>query len=345
MNMLLRQCIAAAGFSLCLTACISTVDERVLVGSARLGAGTEDSELRESLVALEAGTGLFLGRALGGLQPGDDPDGNVSLSANVGGQRAEWVFPSRELVSATVTWRHIATGYGDLPLVYVAADTSDASPETRPLFVHCYGNGSNLYNNATVAALVALPHGDILQFEYPGYDHTATADATDLRRSRNFEIMIDALAADLNAQDVARPLVFWGHSLGGMVCADLAGRVAEADGLILEATAADAQAMVRAQTPAIARVFLRPVLTAELARYELVESLVDFEAPILVLGGGKDRILPVSLSREVRDRLAEAGHDVWYREFPGANHLSISTEMDFPETVSGFVVSLGLARP
>ena len=134
-----------------------------------------------------------------------------------------------------------------------------------------------------------------------------------------------------------RPLILWGHSLGGFVCTNLLSELEAVDGLVLETSVRNAKEVADIATPWFAKPFVRVVISEELAQFDNVAALAGRDLPILVLGAGEDKTLPVPLSRNLSGALEAAGHDVVYAEFENANHISIATEPDFPQTVRKFL--------
>ena len=63
---------------------------------------------------------------------------------------------------------------------------------------------------------------------------------------------------------------------------------------------------------------LRVTFDPALERYDIPAALSDVRAPILIIGAGRDRVLPVELSRE----LAVAIPRATYVELPEATHFS-----------------------
>lgn len=265
----------------------------------------------------EGRAGVYLGYLF------DEP-AELSLTFRANRESFVWLRSAEDFLPVSYQWRELSAPYGSLRTLYVeptSAGITGSTDSARPLIVHCYGNSSNLYNNATYTALTLLPLGDVLQFEYPGFDTARNND--EQRRIANFDAMLATLAEDLNQQAIERPLIFWGHSLGGLICAELAARVQQTDGLILEATGASAQSIVTSIAPKIAGPFLRFKLDPRLKSYSIPGALQDFTAPVLVLGATLDKTLPVKLARELYEILEHEGHNVIYEEFPQANHLSL----------------------
>lgn len=212
-----------------------------------------------------------------------------------------------------------------------AAQPNTAALASRPLVVHCAGNAGDRYNTGLSYATKALPWADVLVFDYPGYGDTpgpASAGA--------FEAVAKTITDHVTAISGERKLVFWGHSLGGFVCARLAASVPGADGLILETTAPNAAAVAKAWTPSYARMVVRTQVAPSLASYDVVGDAARVNGPVLVLGATKDATLPVALARKISDGLKSRNATVTYQEFPDARHFDVRYQAGFSDTVTNF---------
>ena len=277
-------------------------------------------------------------RKLAQFQPGIDkgayrlePDGNGSflLSRQNDTRNREALMPPPILLSngfigeggARIAW----TSYSR------PSPAANGTVRQRPLVVHCAGNGGDRYNSGFNYAVKALPWADVLVFDYPGYGDTPGPAS-----AATFEAAGSALTTHIAALAQDRKLVFWGHSLGSFVCSRLAALTAETDGLILETPALNAAAVARAWTPSFARPFVRPTVAPSLASYDVVTSSSQMKGPILVLGAGKDNVLPVRLARQVADGLKSSNANVIYQEFPQAQHMNIPDQPSFTATIANF---------
>ncbi|WP_366523817.1 alpha/beta fold hydrolase [uncultured Algimonas sp.] len=154
-------------------------------------------------------------------------------------------------------------------------------------------------------------------WDYPGYgDSSGVADVASVERAAA------ALVPLIEARAAGRPLVYWGHSLGGFVCSSLAARSARVDAVVLETTAPSVRAVAEAWTPG--GLPLRVTYDEALLAYDIPAALADVDAPVLILGGGRDRVLPVGLSRQLAAALPEAT----YLELPDATHFSTGFHPD-----------------
>lgn len=193
-----------------------------------------------------------------------------------------------------------------------------------PLILFCGGNMFRRRVNTFSAARKLTPFGDVLMFDYPGYGDTpGQADVAGFRAAG------EAVAAAARAQADAegRPLIAWGHSLGGPICAE-AARVTRADALVLEATTPNARAAVQQQA-GLMRPFLRIDIAPGLESINIPASLQGYPGRVVVLEAGKDDTLPPALSRALARDLAAQGVDVQRLVFPDAGHNDIGRQPDF----------------
>lgn len=180
-----------------------------------------------------------------------------------------------------------------------------------PLIVSCFGNASDRYEQGVDYVAKIAPYGQVLLWDYPGYgDSSGTASVQAVER------VASELVPLIQARAAGRPIIYWGHSLGGFVCSNLAAQTAVVGGIILETTAPSIRSVATAWTPS--SIPLRVTFDEDLLRYDIPAALVDVDAPILIIGAGRDRVLPVALSRELADALPNAA----YLEIPMATHFS-----------------------
>lgn len=232
----------------------------------------------------------------------------------------------------------IATPVGDMG--YRLARPGVAPAKDGPLFVHCGGNAFAIPNHGDLAAWTIIPHGDALLWDYPGYGLSAGEPS-----AAGLEAAARAVAeaAPRFRRRPDQPIVFIGHSLGGFVCGAMAAATPEADAMIFEASAANAQVAAGGAVPWGLRPFLRVTLAPELAAYDNVAALSGRrDLLVLVLAARRDRILPRSLSRDLAAELEAAGHAVTYAELPDATHFDIGFQPETPVIVAAFLKKQGL---
>jgi pimeloyl-ACP methyl ester carboxylesterase len=227
------------------------------------------------------------------------------------------VFPNFEdRLPANLT--HFFVSLGGERIAMTRAAGANSSTE-EPLIAYCGGQSGSRRSIGDYWVTKLLPWGEALLIDMPGYgDSTGRADlASLLAFQRDVPGYLDSLAT-------SRPLILWGHSLGGPVCAALASASREVDGVVLETTAPNLTEMMRAKKPW----FTPPGVQLELGKgleiYDIPAALKDFHGPIMVLAAGKDQVFPVKLEREVADALKVQGHNVLYLEYASADHMNSS---------------------
>ena len=95
----------------------------------------------------------------------------------------------------------------------------------------------------------------------------------------------------------AKRIVIFGQSLGAAVAADLAGRE-ECSAVILEAPFASIPAMAKAIYPWL------PIGPLIKTRYDVIEKVKKISAPLLIVHGDRDDIVPFEQGRRVFDAAA-----------------------------------------
>jgi pimeloyl-ACP methyl ester carboxylesterase len=206
----------------------------------------------------------------------------------------------------------------------IGATRIRSADPSRPLILFCGGNVFRRGSAGGYRAEVLAPFGDLLMFDYPGYGDTAGPD-----NFANFRAVGEVVADEARRQADAegRTLIVWGHSLGGIVCAEAAQRV-RADLLVLETTTPGARATVENQV-GLMRPFVRVTLAPALNAIDVPASLRGFPNKIVVIEAGKDDTLPPALSRALARRLETQGNTVERLAFPRAGHNDVGRQPDF----------------
>jgi len=152
----------------------------------------------------------------------------------------------------------------------------------------CHGNGGNVGDRAPHASLLAAAGFDVLLFDYRGYgrsrgrpgEHATYADARAARA---------ALLAH-GAVDPARVL-YLGESLGAAVALELALAHPPA-GLILQAPFTSIRDIARVHYAWIPRALVPDA-------YPSLDRIPRLRAPLLVLHGARDQIVPLMHGEEI----------------------------------------------
>jgi uncharacterized protein len=220
----------------------------------------------------------------------------------------------------------------------VALETSDglhlaawwlpAATADAPAVLVANGNGGHRGLRAQLARALRQAGLAVLLFDYRGYGGNPGAPseaglARDARAARAF--LVDTVGVP------AERLVYFGESLGAGVVSELAVAHPPA-GLVLRSPFTDLAAVGRAHYPFLpVRLLLRD-------RYPVARNVARVAAPVAVVYGGSDTIVPPAQSRAVADA-AQQLHAVV--EVPGAEHND-AVLLDGADVV-GAVVDLAAA--
>ncbi len=164
---------------------------------------------------------------------------------------------------------------------------------SRRLIVYFHGNGGNLSAWEPILSGIAKRGYSVIAADYRGYG-LSTGRPTERGLYRDADAILKHVSTIAPAP---AQVIYWGRSLGTPVAAYAATR-RPPDGLILEAGFPDARSLLRSSSPVLA--FLALFGTY---RFPTAELLSQVRAPILVLHGDADRIVPYHLGRALFDRI------------------------------------------
>lgn len=217
--------------------------------------------------------------------------------------------------------------------------------QPRPLIVFC---GGNMFRRAVTGPKIVellAPHGDVWIFDYPGYGDTAGSGRPD-----EFNALGGVMAARVDrAFAEGRPggLAFWGHSLGGTVCGDLAGRSATPSNIVLVATFQNFDQVVRAGATARAGplgVLVRPVLDGDLPTFDIARSLDGYGGTAVVVAARDDATVPYLASARLEQALRRQGVATRLIAIPTGNHSRIHETPGLLAQVREALDAAGLPR-
>jgi uncharacterized protein len=212
-------------------------------------------------------------------------------------QRRLIYFPTREVQSLD------ATGLTDVePVTFVTADGLGLSawfvpasgPSPRVTVLVFNGNAGNRSHRSPLAVALHRHALQVLLVDYRGYGGnpgtpTEKGLAADSRAARAF-------LAGRPDVDVSR-LVYFGESLGTAVAVDLAVEHPPA-ALVLRSPFTSMVDLGQLHYPFLpVRLLLRD-------HFETIDKIRRIRVPLLVVAGGRDRIVPVDNSRRVYDAAA-----------------------------------------
>ena len=150
----------------------------------------------------------------------------------------------------------------------------------------------------------------VFLFDYRGYGRSEGSPS-----ERGLYLDADGALAYIEARDDVRAdrIVYFGRSLGGAVAVDLASR-RPPHGLILESALPSVEFVARRAYPMVPSAFVRSIIRA---KYDALSKMGGILAPVLVLHGDRDDIMPLDAGR----RLFEAAREPkQFHVIPGAGH-------------------------
>jgi fermentation-respiration switch protein FrsA (DUF1100 family) len=200
-----------------------------------------------------------------------------------------------------------------------------------PAVLVCSGNGGDRSGRAALAVALNRMGLSVLLFDYRGY-------AGNPGRPSEDGLAADARAAQawLAAQPEVDPqrIAYFGESLGAAVAIGLAMERPPA-ALVLRSPFTSLADVAAVHYPWL------PARRLLLDRYPSIERIGSVTAPLLVIAGDRDEIVPESLSRRLYDA---AGEPKRYVVIPGAGHNDPDL-LDGPrmlDEIRGFLSPTGL---
>jgi uncharacterized protein len=173
----------------------------------------------------------------------------------------------------------------------------------------CHGNGGNVGDGTVHAELLSAAGFDVLVFDYRGYGRSSGRPGEE----GTYRDARAARAAMLRQPGVDDSRIFYlGESLGGAVALALALECPP-KGLILQSTFASVREMGRLHYP-----YLPAAVVPD--AYPSLRRIRDLDAPVLVLHGECDDVVPVSQGRALY-RAARGPKRM--HVFPGLGHSDL----------------------
>jgi len=189
----------------------------------------------------------------------------------------------------------------------------------RPTVLYLHGNAGNLANRSERVRKYSARGFGILMLSYRGYSGS-TGSPTERNNVADAKLAYEALRRDGIAPD---DIILYGESLGSGVAVQVAAEK-QVGGIVLDAPYTSIVDVAAGAYP-----FL-PVRPFMFDRYDTVGHLRGVKAPLLVVHGEDDDVIPVAMGRAV---YTAANGPKEIATFPGAghsdHHLHGSTEEIF----------------
>lgn len=179
-----------------------------------------------------------------------------------------------------------------------------AQAQRRGHVLLCHGNGGDIADRVAYARLLSMAGFDVLLFDYRGYGRSSGKPSVE-------GTYRDALAAHAELLKRAKDhsVFYLGESLGGAVALALALERPPA-GLILQSAFTSVRDMARLHYPYIPRAVVPDA-------YPSIALVRDLRAPLMVLHGERDDIVPASHAEALYDA---AGGPKRIHVFPRIGH-------------------------
>jgi len=176
----------------------------------------------------------------------------------------------------------------------------------RPTLLYFHGNAGNLANRSERVRKYTVRGIGVFMLSYRGYSGS-TGRPSERANVADAKLAYEALRKEGVAPE---DIILYGESLGSGIAVQLAAEK-PVGGLILDAPYTSIVDVAASAYP-----FL-PVRGFMFDRYETMRYLADVHAPLLVIHGEDDEIIPVAMGRAV---YAAANGPKELITFPGAGH-------------------------
>lgn len=180
----------------------------------------------------------------------------------------------------------------------------------RPVIAYFHGNGGNIGHRSGRLRGFAREGYGVLMLEYRGYgSNSGTPTETGLCAD-------GAAALEFLGEQGITPdqIVLYGESLGSGVAVTLSAQRRVA-GLILEAPFTSVAEVAQYHYPFV------PASALVRDRFDSLSKIGNVNAPILMLHGERDRVIPVRFGRELFDAALEP-KEFWFAQDAGHENLA-----------------------
>ncbi len=164
-----------------------------------------------------------------------------------------------------------------------------SNPASKQVLLWFHGNAENIGYDLDHLRELAQIGVNILAVDYRGYGRSGgSPDEAGVYRDADAAYDYLTEQRHFRAQDI----VIYGHSLGGAVAVNLASR-RPCGGLIVQSSFTSARAMAR-------RMFGIPLIEYVVkSRFDSLERIREVRAPILIVHGTRDTVVPFSMGQEL----------------------------------------------
>lgn len=209
-------------------------------------------------------------------------------------------------------------------------------PNAQATVLYFGGNGFVLEKNAqAVLDVYRAGNVDIVMFDHRGYG--ANRGRTSLAQLLADGVSLyDAVAVN---DEVSRPLIVHGHSLGSFVAGQLASE-RKLDGLILEASATTTEEWVKSMA-GMKRFLVRIKIEPELQGLGNLPHMAKLDEPTLFVVGANDETTKPALMRKLYDATALPSDQKTLLVVPARSHMDASQSPEFAAAFNTFQQQIG----
>lgn len=180
----------------------------------------------------------------------------------------------------------------------------------RPVLLYLHGARWNVAGSAPRIRRMHALGFDVLAVDYRGFGRSSPGLPSEASAYEDARVAWDWLAR----QHPDRPRYLFGHSLGGAVAIDLATRIEDEAGIIVEGTFTSIPDV--AGTMKWGWLPIGPLITQ---RFESIRKVGRVGAPLMVVHGGRDNLIPIDLGRRLYEAAGGRKHFV---QVEGGSHYS-----------------------
>ncbi|MBH8573168.1 alpha/beta fold hydrolase [Nostocaceae cyanobacterium CENA369] len=209
-------------------------------------------------------------------------------------------------------------------------------PNTRVL-LYLHGNGINIGANISHANRFYQLGFSVLLIDYRGYGRS---EGVFPNEKRVYQDAATAWNYLVQQRQISPSQIFlYGHSLGGAIAIDLAVKVPEAAGLIVESSFTCIQELIAYRN--LFRVF--PVDLILTQRFASIKKLSQLKIPVLFIHGTVDSTVPSFMSQKL---YAVAPEPKTLILVPGAEHnnVAVVANMEYLQWVKAFIQQVHIRR-
>ena len=190
---------------------------------------------------------------------------------------------------------------------------ADAPQPNRPVLLYLHGARWNVAGSASRVRRMQELGFSVLAIDYRGFGKSTAGLPSEEMAYEDARAAWDWLAASYPQ----RPRYIFGHSLGGAIAIDLASKVEDEQGTIVEGTFSSiadvASSMKWGWLP------VGPLITQ---RFDSVNKVAKIGSPLLVVHGGSDHLIDSALGRKLFD--AAQGKKHFLLVEGGSHHSTMS---------------------